>query len=173
MHYCILLFTKSLPSDADIVTTMLPYSDENDLEGKKMFNWDSYTIGGRYAGLIRAEISSISHDKRLGKLISCFRPVNMTEVRSRLFDLMSELKDTYKALMYYEHDLYPYILEEDNTIKVDGAYIDKIHNNILDHGYGYITDKGECGYMASSAVKEVYRDYAERGGFITVLDLHD
>ena len=30
MHYCILLFTKSLPSDADIVTTMLPYSDEND-----------------------------------------------------------------------------------------------------------------------------------------------
>lgn len=27
--------------------------------------------------------------------------------------------------------------------------------------------------MDGSAVKEVYRDYAERGGFITVLDLHD
>lgn len=172
MHYCILLFTKLLPSDAEIVTTMLPYSDENDLEGKKLFNWDSYTIGGRYAGLIRAEISSITHDKRLGNLISCFRPVNMVEVRSRLFDLMNELKDTAKVFAMYEHELYPY-LEEGNTIKVDGAYIDKIHNNILDHGYGYITDKGECGYMAGSDVKKVYRDYAERGGFITVLDWHD
>lgn len=27
--------------------------------------------------------------------------------------------------------------------------------------------------IVTTIVKEVYRDYSERGGFITVLDLHD
>lgn len=170
MHYCIYLFTKKLPDDEEIRRIMYPFNDDNDEKWEQPFHWDWYVIGGRYGGMIHAKVSSIQKsDLGLGYSLL---GVNKKEVRSRLFDTMpdSELNSEYM--------LYDYIIEDDCSIRVDGAYINKITNDVRSRGYVFVTEDGRCTTRddaGSSAydklLSTVFNDYKE--GFLTILDAHD
>lgn len=166
MHYCLYLFTRKLPDDEKIRRIMYPFNDENDEKWERPFHWDWYVIGGRYGGMIHAEVSSIQRDS-LGLGYS-LRGVNKKEVRSQLFDMAPDS----------EYMMYAYIIDDDHSIRVDGAYINKITNDVRSSGYVFVTEDGRCTTrddVGSSdydkLLSTVFNDYKE--GFLTILDAHD
>lgn len=168
MHYCLYLFTRKLPDDEEIRRIMYPFNDENDEKWEQPFHWDWYVIGGRYGGEIHAEVSSI-HESDLGLGYS-LSSVNKKEVRSRLFDTVPDS----------EYMMYSYIIEDDHSIRVDGAYIKKItnYNDVRDSGYVFVTEDGRCTARDDAGSREydkllstVFNEYKD--GFLTILDVHD
>ncbi len=167
MHGAILLFTDKCPTNADLKEIMDPYDARED--DTTTFSWDSWTIGGRYAGDIRSKVSTIVKDNN-GFSFS-FDRCNRKEIRSMLFDTVEQ------GSIYYREDLfYGYLIEPDGSIRCDGAYIQNITNRdeigcyiCLDKNAAYCRDTTKD---FDEVVSQFFDRYLKKNGFVTKIDIH-
>lgn len=193
MHYCVLLFTKELPSEEKIAEIMHPYYEGNaeyDEETEKRLNpypafeWDWYQIGGRYKGSLKL---SVERDKEYYN----FGYYSKEDRNKRLFysSLLSDMKEfaemgNVPSWKYSEEDYFNSMGYRDGYLYVDGARVDDIINFEEQNCYicidvdrnaiaretwnGKEFIKDEC---FDEKLAEIKRN--SKGMFLTVLDIHD
>lgn len=193
MHYCVLLFTKELPSEEKIAEIMQPYYEgnaeydeetEQRLNPYPVFEWDWYQIGGIYKGSLKL---SVEKDKEYYN----FGFYSREDRNKRLFysNLLSDMKDFVEksntpSWMYKEEDYFNSMGYRDGFLYVDGARVDDILNfeeqncyicidvdgNVIAretwNGKEFIEDKN-----FDEKLEEIKRN--SKGTFLTVLDIHD
>ena len=193
MHYCVLLFTKELPSEEKIAEIMHPYYEGNaeyDEETEKrlnpypVFEWDWYQIGGRYKGSLKL---SVERDKEYYN----FGYYSREDRNKRLFysSLLSDMKEFAEmgnapSWKYSEEDYLNSLGYRDRYLYVDGARVDDIINFAEQNCYICIDVDGNAIARETWNGKEFIKDeqfdekLAEikrnsKGIFLTVLDIHD
>lgn len=193
MHYCVLLFTKELPSEEKIAEIMHPYYEGNaeyDEETEKrlnpypVFEWDWYQIGGRYKGSLKL---SVERDKEYYN----FGYYSREDRNKRLFysSLLSDMKEFAEmgnapSWKYSEEDYFNSMGYRDGYLYVDGARVDDIINFEEQNCYICIDVDGNAIARETWNGKEFIKDeqfdekLAEikrnsKGIFLTVLDIHD
>lgn len=178
MHYCVHLFTKSLPTEKEIEEIMRPYNDDN-FEAHPVFTWDYFRIGGRYSGAIKLKVC-----KEDGEYKWKFYAREPREGRLFYSAILNNIRKYFPHYERDEEDYLSYMGFHDGFIYVDGARIKDIIN--FDDLSCYICIDAEKNVIARSswdgehwvedsdfdekykAIKERSKDY-----FITVLDIHD
>lgn len=179
MHYCVHLFTKTLPTQEEIEEIMEPYNDDH-YEEHPIFTWDHFLIGGRYGGRIKLKVCIEDEDEYEWKYYS-----HMPR-ESRLFysSILNQIRQSFPSYKCSEEDYISYMGLNDGFIYVDGARVKDILN--LDDISCYVCIDADKNVIARSrweddkwiddtefdekynAIKERSKDY-----FITVLDIHD
>ena len=174
------MFTDELPSMEDVSELIRPYSEWNDdLDwGASEFTYDSWSLGGRYAGSILAKVSSIHKTEEYTSYE--VKEVVDVEVISRLFNTLKPMYKTEPISMGWvmEHDVFGYIMNrEDGSIRVDGAKIQAITNLKDLHCYAFMDKNVAFCYDNhkedfDDLFNEMLDKYYEKDGFLTVLDIH-
>ena len=193
MHYCIYLFTKELPTDEQIQKIMEPYSEYNPDQVDSDIRWDSWTVGGRYGGLLKLRFSQTDEKykwyyyvgtPRGGRLFRC-------EFLETLLRIYRDRKAPIPGFYSYdriEQDFFAYSGARDGYICVDGCKISDLCNSeeLIDHGYGFIDDTFDNQSTREhwDRVKRFFVDNPEyenelkaafernKDGYVTILDLH-
>ena len=193
MHYCVLLFTKELPSEEKIAEIMHPYYEENaeydEETGKRLnpypvFEWDWYQIGGRYNGSLKL---SVERDKEYYN----FGYYSREDRNKRLFysSLLSDMKEFAEmgnapSWKYSEEDYFNSMGYRDGYLYVDGARVDDIINFEEQNCYICIDVDGNAiareTWNGNNFIKDEQFDEKleeikrnSKGMFLTVLDIHD
>ena len=180
MHYCVLVFTKELPTDEKMITVMAPF-EEGEYEDRTdcpVFEWDWWQIGGRYGGLLKLKTDDsfnyYARESREGRqFISAF--------------LKTYLKGFPGFKQAYECDkVLVYMGLNEGFIYCDGAKVSDVMN--IDEIEGYVAIDTDGKAIARSSwdyEKEKFIDnpnYEEevakmkernRDNFITIVDIHD
>ena len=185
MHYCMLLFTKELPSEKEIAEIMQPYCEANlDYDDYPIFKWDWYQIGGRYSGCLKL---SVEKDEEYYS----FRYYSKEGRNKRLFysSLLSDMKEfaekgNVPSWGYREEDYFNSMGYHDGFLYVDGARVDDLLNfeeqncficidadrNVIAretwNGDTFVKDE-----QFDKKLEEIKRN--SKGMFVTVLDIHD
>lgn len=193
MHYCVLLFTKELPSETKIAEIMHPYYEGNaeyDEETETritpypVFEWDWYQIGGRYKGSLKL---SVERDREYYN----FGYYSREDRNKRLFysSLLSDMKEFAEignapSWKYSEEDYFNSMGYRDGYLYVDGARVDDIINFEEQNCYICIDVDGNAIARETWNGKEFIKDEQfdekladikrnSKGMFLTVLDIHD
>lgn len=188
MHYCVMLISKSIPSNEYIKNVMSKYTwknikkdeDGNIIGERPIFTYDYYTIGGRYAGGIKLKVDE--SDKEYEWMYYAKEDRN-----NRLFisSILNDLKENIQPGWKYSEDKYlPYMGYDDGVLYVDGARAKDIVNINELKSYICIIPDGEAiarsSWNGTSWVDdEKYDEKFEQiikdnmDGFITILDIHD
>lgn len=177
MHGYILLFTQDIPDNNRISELLMPFCEWNeDQDETADLYLDSWIIGGRYCGDIEAKVSTIRPAED-GGYSQSFKNINGVEIRSNLLDIIqNHYKCTGNVWSYDETHYFGYMLTKDYTLKVDGAYLRNVTNELI--CYGYISDLGECVCRDNCnedfdlTCKEVIARYKALNGFVTGIDIH-
>lgn len=189
MHYCLLMLTKTLPTDNDIDEILKPFNSEDfwrleeanpNIERPK-FTWDWWQVGGRYNGKfkLKFEPSNDPNTKyRWGYYADPPRTGRL--FRSRLLETLLSKK---KLMPYNEEDFFLSMGGRDGYLYVDGAPIaDMIDFNpecfcFLDvdgTAYARETWNGKKWIGDESFDDTVKKICADRSDcFATIIDLHD
>lgn len=193
MHYCIHLFTETLPNEKDIQRILEPYNSEKiygfDEDGneKKIieypaFTWDWWQIGGRYHGRLKLKIDEndevyrwqfYSQEPREGRL---FHSMLLRRIRERFTTWKRSEEDYFGYLGY---------LDKDPHIRVDGAKISDLINDFDDLGcFGFVDLDGKAysrerwdgeQFIEDTDFDKRYQEKLKEylDCFLTVIDIHD
>lgn len=183
MHYCCLVFTKSIPTLGKLNNLMRPFNCECvyfDEEGKeldkpnyKCFSWDWFEIGGRYNSLIKMKLDETYkyYGDRVGKKY----------ISKVVSDYITYSRKEFKD----EQDLYSALGYRDGYLRVDGCSINQILNKDDVNGYCLLSEDGDCssrefydGKNFIDTEEEYEKKRAEmfdkyKDGFLTIVDIHD
>lgn len=186
MHYCALLFTKKFPTEEEISEIMRPYDEEffeydkngDIIGGHPVFQYDYYSIGGRYGGELKLKIDY--NNKYYNWDYYSKEPRN-----ERLFysKLLSKIKSKSNFL-FSEEDCFLYMGALDGFIYVDGARVDDLLNFDDLSCYICIDSNGNAiaretwnghDFVEDEQFDEKFEVIKKnsKGMFVTVLDLHD
>ena len=125
MHYCLLMLTKSCPSDEMIDEILKPYNSDDcwkareenpDFEMPK-FTWDWWQVGGRYNGKLKLKFDANSKDGYRWAFLA-LEPRTGRLFRSYLLEHMMS-----KERIFREDDYFCSMGARDGYIYVDGAPI--------------------------------------------------
>lgn len=193
MHYCIHLFTETLPTESKIMTILEPFNSETiygvDEEGNEKeikeyppFTWDWWQIGGRYHGRLKLKIDE--NDE-----VYCWRFYSQEPREGRLFHsmLLRRIRESFTTWQSHEEDYLGYLgyLEKESHIRVDGAKISDLINDFEDLGcFGFVDIDGRAfsrnHWNGQTIVEtpEFDKQYQEKlkeraDCFLTVIDIHD
>ena len=180
MHYCVLVFTKELPTDEKMITVMAPF-EEGEYEERTdcpVFEWDWWQIGGRYGGLLKLKADDsfnyYANESREGRqFISAFLKTYLNR-----FPVFKQAYEGDEALRYMGMN--------EGFIYCDGAKVSGIMN--IDEIKGYVaidTDGKAIARSSWTREKEEWIENANyeeevaemkernRDNFITIVDIHD
>lgn len=189
MHYCLLMLTKTLPTDNDIDEILKPFNSEafwrleetNPGIERPKFTWDWWQVGGRYNGKFKLKFEpSMDLNTKYQWGFHARTPRTGRLFRSQLLEALLGKK---KLMPYYEEDFFLSMGGRDGYLYVDGAPIaDMIDFNpecfcFLDvdgtayardtwNGKKWITDES-----FDDTVKKICADRLDC--FATIIDLHD
>lgn len=193
MHYCIHLFTETLPTEAKIMDILAPFDSNTiyglDEEGNEKeineyppFTWDWWQIGGRYHGRLKLKIDE--NDE-----VYSWRFYSKEPREGRLFHsmLLRRIRENFPTWKRSEEDYLGYLgyLEKDPYIRVDGAKISDLINDFEDLGcFGFVDIDGRAfsrehwdgqTIVDSPDFDKKYQEkLKERADcFLTVIDIHD
>lgn len=170
MHYKGHLVTDKLPTEDAIRKILGKYSEDE--PGIKIFEYDWYTIGGRYGGKIKIKFNPEENEDNY---YLCQHRNNKYFISS----ILSELGDNTSN--YDELDLLIYMGLNDNVLYVDGGYYEDIINFELDNCYVVITENDVIPREIWNGDNLVDNENFDKkisklsldGKFITVIDFHD
>lgn len=185
MHYCALLFTKEFPTEEEISEIMRPYDEEyfeydetgEAIGGLPVFQYDYYSIGGRYGGKLKLKVDYNDKNYNWGGY-------NKGRNKRLFYSKMLSVMKQKLGIFFDEEDYFPYMGFRDGYIYVDGARVDDLLN--FDDLSCYICIDADGNAIARETwdghdfIKDEQFDdkLAEikknsKGMFVTVLDLHD
>lgn len=170
MHYKGYVITKKIPTNEQISKILKKY--RYDYEKQKEFDFDWYSIGGRYGGQIKINFNPKNNEDDY----ICFRDRNYKYFIS---DVLNEIKERFD--FYDELDYLKYMGLNENILYVDGGYYNDIINFDITDCYLVIDDE------ENFYVREIWKDETFitdnefdnkikninlKDKFITVIDFH-
>ena len=184
MHICVYLFTKNLPSDNDIDKILAPYNEHTEQDKCQELRWDSWTVSGRYSGLLKLKINENDEKYKWGFYVDQPRAGRL--FRNQFIEhLIDFCKNTKKSMQYgffgfnnTEAQFFNYSGFRDGYINVDGCKISELYNydDVLTRGYGFIDipfdqdmTRDRCEDYDSELKTAFERN---RDNYVTILDFH-
>lgn len=187
MHFCFLVVTEEFPTDDVLEEALAPFNEESYYEKKTeqpeaeepAFLWDWWTLGGRYAGLLRLDISGDNFEKyELKYMVD--NPRNGRLFRSVLLEDDKRKVTDYSARG--EHFKLCYMGFRDRLLYVDAASISDL--KMYPDAYGLLLPDGtvmqryryEDGqFVTDNNYDEKAHEAlnANRDCWVSVVDIHD